>query len=305
MASELVILAGGKGTRLAAVSGRIPKVLVPVGGKPVLQHQLEIAADAGVREVRIFAGYLADNIQRFVGDGSRFGLRIRVDVEAEPLGSAGAVLQALDSLAEHFIVLYGDTMLAIDLRRMMAEHLRRSADLTALVHPNDHPSDSDLVEVDPNGWITAVHPYPHPEGRFFGNLVNAALYVIRRDALRPWGGGAVKRDFAKDVVPSLLGSKARILGYRSTEYIKDMGTPARLAKVEGDWQMGRIRPRNGDFRDAAVFLDRDGTLNIEKGYLRSHEQLELIPGRGDGASPLARCWVSFGCPVEPTRSCQR
>lgn len=153
-------------------------------------------------------------------------------MEAQPLGSAGAVLQALESLAEHFIVFYGDTMLAVDLRRIVGEHLRREVDLTALVHPNDHPADSDLVEINSGGWITAVHSYPHPEGRFFGNLVNAALYVIRRDALRPLGGGSVKRDFAKDVVPSLLKSKARILGYRSTEYIKDMGTPARLAKVE-------------------------------------------------------------------------
>lgn len=278
MVSELIILAGGKGTRLASVAGHIPKALVPIGGKPVLQHQLEIAADAKVRDVRIFAGYLADQIRDFVGDGSRFGLRVRVEVESQPLGSAGAVLQSLDSLAEHFFVLYGDTMLAVDLQSMAREHLRRAADFTALVHPNDHPADSDLVEVDSEGWVTALHPYPHPQDQFFGNLVNAALYVVRRDALRPWGGIALKRDFAKDVLPSLLDSKARIFAYRSAEYIKDMGTPARLAKVERDWHLGRIRRRDSQSREPAVFLDRDGTLNVERGFLRSHGQLELLPG---------------------------
>ncbi len=278
MIQQLVILAGGKGTRLGAITESIPKPLVPVGGKPVLQHQLELAASAGLREVRIFAGHLAGKILAFTGDGERFGLSVRVEVESEPLGSAGAVLQKLDTLAEQFLVLYGDTMLAVDLRRLAEFHLQREADFTAFVHPNDHPQDSDLVEVDPHDRITALHPYPHPPGRFFGNLVNAALYAVRREALRPWAGDAVKRDFAKNVLPDLLSCGARVLGYRSTEYIKDMGTPARLAKVEGDWQCGRIHLHSPEHREPAVFLDRDGTLNEEAGFIRDPAALRLLPG---------------------------
>lgn len=274
----MLILAGGKGTRLSAVAPHVPKALVPVGGKPVLQHHLELAARSGIREVRIFAGHLADQIQAFVGEGSRWGLAIRVEVEAQPLGSAGAVLQHLDGLAEQFLVLYGDTMLAVDLARLAAVHRERGADLTTFVHPNDHPVDSDLVEADGQGWVTALHPYPHPEGRHFGNLVNAALYAIRREALRPWAGQAVKRDFAKDVLPALLAAQGKILAYRSIEYIKDMGTPARLEKVEKDWAAGRIRALDGGSRLAAVFLDRDGTLNRENGHIRHPDQLEILPG---------------------------
>lgn len=281
-----VILAGGKGTRLASVAGDVPKALVPIGGKPVMEHQLELLASAGIRDVRIFAGHLAGKIRDFTGDGSRFGLRVAIEVEDQPLGSAGAVLQKLDSLPEHFLVLYGDTMLAVDLGRFARAHLQRGADLTTFVHPNDHPHDSDLVETDAKGRVTALHPYPHPEGRHFGNLVNAALYAVRREALRPWAGQAVKRDFAKDVLPALLAAGSPIEAYRSTEYIKDMGTPARLAKVSNDWQAGRIHFRGEHHRDPAVFLDRDGTLNVENGFIRSPDQLEIFPGAADALKKL-------------------
>lgn len=278
MISQLVILAGGKGTRLGSIAQAIPKPLVPVAGKPVLQHQLELAASAGITDVRIFAGHLADQIQSFVGDGSRSGLKVLVEVESAPLGSAGAVLEKLDTLAESFLVVYGDTMLAVDLRRFAAEHESQAADFTAFVHPNDHPHDSDLVETDAEGWVTALHPYPHQPGRYYGNLVNAALYAIRRESLRPWAGQTLKRDFAKDVIPMIMAARGSVYACRSTEYIKDMGTPERLEKVERDWSAGRIRLRSEQQLEPAVFLDRDGTLNEENGFIRSPEQLRLLPG---------------------------
>src|ERR1700757_839175 len=98
--NHLVIVAGGRGARLASVIRDLPKVLVPVGGKPVLQHQLELAAATGIEEVTIFAGHLAEKIHAFVGDGSRFGLKVCVVTENEPLGNAGAMLQSLDLLPE-------------------------------------------------------------------------------------------------------------------------------------------------------------------------------------------------------------
>ncbi|MEO8113513.1 MAG: HAD-IIIA family hydrolase [Phenylobacterium sp.] len=276
---HLVILAGGQGTRLAGVMGDVPKVLAPVGGKPVLQHQLELAAAAGVEQVTIFAGHLAPHIERFVGDGARFGLGVRVLVEAQPLGSAGALVAALDQLPEQFLVLYGDVMAAVDLAAIARRHLDQHASLTALAHPNDHPHDSDLLETDVDGWVTAIHPYPHPAGRDFANLVNAALYVIRRDALRPFMGRG-KLDFTKDVIAPLVTGGGRVLVHRSVDYIKDMGTPARLERVEADWQAGRISLADAARRRPAVFLDRDGTLNVERGFLRTAEGLELIPGAG-------------------------
>lgn len=280
MLNHLVITAGGRGLRLASVTGDVPKVLVPVGGKPVLAHQLELASRAGIEEVSIFAGHLAEKIRAFVGDGSRFGLKASVFTEAAPLGNAGAILESLDLLPEHFFVVYGDLMMAVDLQRMARFHLERQADLTILVHPNDHPHDSDLVETDAADWVKAIHAYPHPPNQIFDNLVNGALYVARREALRPWSGVAGKRDFTRNIMPGLIANGGRVLAYRSSEYIKDMGTPSRLETVEADWQAGRITLNHSGKGGPAVFLDRDGTLCVEKGNLRTPEELEMLPRVG-------------------------
>src|SRR5262245_58735186 len=127
---RLVIVAGGKGVRLASVTGDSPKVLTPVGGKPVLQHQVELAAACGVRDVTIFAGHLGHKVAEFVGDGSRFGLAARVMIEKEPLGNAGGLLRELNALADQFFLLYGDVMLAVDFQKMAGAHNRMGADLT-------------------------------------------------------------------------------------------------------------------------------------------------------------------------------
>ena len=258
----------------------LPKALIPVGGKPVLQHQLELARAAGVESVTVFAGYRADKIADFVGDGSRFGLDIRLIVEDTPLGNAGLLVSALDALPEQFFVLYGDVMAAVDLARMGAFHLARGADFTTLVHPNDHPFDSDLLEVDADDRVTAIRPYPHPDGAHFANLVNAALYAVRREALRPFQSAAGgKLDFTKDVLAGLVARGANVLAYRSAEYIKDMGAPARLARVEADWRAGKIR-LGQDRPRPAVFLDRDGTLNDDHPFIARAADLHLLPGAG-------------------------
>jgi D,D-heptose 1,7-bisphosphate phosphatase len=252
-------------------------VLVPIGGKPVLQHQLELASAAGIRHVTICAGHLADSIEAFVAASPAPGLDIRILVEREPKGTAGAVLDALQTFPSHFFVMYGDVMAAIDLRAMAAHHLACEADFTALVHPNDHPHDSDLVETGPGDWIVATHPRPRPAGVDYANLVNAALYVVRRDALASLGVSGGARDFVRDVMTPLVRAGRRVLAHRSAGYIKDMGTPERLRAVDEDWRRGRIGA--GDVRSrAAVFLDRDGTLNAAKGHIRSAGELEILPG---------------------------
>jgi len=275
---HVVIVAGGKGERLAQIFPALPKALVPVGGKPVLAHQLELAARCGLTDATILAGHLSDKIAEFVGDGSAFGLNARIFVETESLGTAGALLQHLATMPENFLVLYGDVMTAVDLARLAEFHLARQADLTCLVHPNDHPLDSDLFEIDECARVTAIHAYPHPADRDFSNLVNAALYAVRRDALSPWASRASKRDFTKDVMSPLIDAGARVFAYRSSEYARDMGTPKRLAQVEADWRAGKIDSARSARAQPAVFLDRDGTLNVEKGGVRRAEELELIPG---------------------------
>jgi D,D-heptose 1,7-bisphosphate phosphatase len=131
-----------------------------------------------------------------------------------------------------------------------------------------------------------VHACPHPPDRFFNNLVNAGIYVVRREALRPWVARSGKQDFTKTLLCGLVKSGGRVLAYRSNEYAKDMGTPDRLQRVESDWQKGKIGFGQANRVRPAIFLDRDGTLNVEKGFLSNHESLELIAGAGEALKTL-------------------
>src|ERR1700677_1465042 len=123
----------------------------------------------------------------------------------------------------------GDTILAVDLTRFWAwHHAVPGADVSLFLHPNDHPHDSDLVEIEETGRIVAFHAYPHPAEAWLPNLVNAALYVVRRESPRAWVDSAGPLDFAKDLFPRMLAAGAKLRGYASPEYIKDAGTPERL-----------------------------------------------------------------------------
>ncbi|MFP8877448.1 MAG: HAD-IIIA family hydrolase, partial [Myxococcota bacterium] len=285
---QLAILAGGLGTRLAAQLGGRPKPLADVAERPVLEHQLELAGKYGFQDVQLLIHHGAEAIQSRLGDGARFDLRINYHVEREPLGTAGAVLAVLPRLAPRFLVLYGDTILDVDLERFWNWHESRGGGVSLFVHPNDHPHDSDLVEVDADHRVRAFHAHPHDSDHYFANRVNAALYVIDRDVLSPWAPAQAKQDFAQSLFPDMLAAGVPFHAYQSREYIKDMGTPERLAKVEGDLGSGLVERLAWRNPCPAVFLDRDGTLNEERGHLSRPEQLELLPGAAGAVRRLNR-----------------
>ena len=283
---QALILAGGLGTRLRARLGDLPKPMIPIAGRPLLEHQIELCRRHDFTDILIFACYRADLIEAHFGDGGRWGVRIAYVLEREPLGTAGAVLAGFDRLADEFAVLYGDTMLNVDLTRLAEAHARSQADATLLLHPNNHPLDSDLVETDAAGWVTAFHNRPHPADRWFQNLVNAGLYMLTKSALTPWVGGGVKLDFGKDLFPALLRGGARLLGYNSPEYIKDIGTPERYDKICAEFARGVVESSSLATAQRAVFLDRDGTLIADKDCLRSADGLELLPGVAEAVREL-------------------
>lgn len=288
---QLVILAGGKGTRLKERLGDLPKPMIPIAGKPLLEHQVELAKKYGFDDLVFFVHYRADLIEQYFGDGRKFGVRIRYVVEREPLGTAGAVLADFEQLAARFVVVYGDTMVNVDLQRLWTAHEQHRADATLLLHPNDHPLDSDLVEVNAESRIIAFHNRPHPEGVWRQNLVNAGLYVIEKSALEPFHSTRNPQpktllDFGKDLFPAMLGRGAGLLGYNSPEYIKDIGTPQRYDRICSEFASGVIARSSFATPQRAVFLDRDGTLVPDKDCLRSAEGLELLPGAAEALHEL-------------------
>jgi histidinol-phosphate phosphatase family protein len=286
--ANVAILAGGQGTRLASRSGGLPKPMVPILNKPVLQYQIELCKRHGFTNIALLVHHRHEAIFNYFGDGSAFGVKIIYAIEEEPRGTSGALRDALPNLADRFLLLYGDTFMDVDLRMLWMAHSTSGAVGTLFLHPNDHPNDSDLVEIDTNGTVRAILPYPHPQNREVRNLVNAALYVLDREGLEDVTPAEGKADIAKDMFPRMLGIGRSLYGYVSSEYIKDMGTPERLDKVECDLVVGLPELLSGRHLRSAVFLDRDGTINREIAHLSSPDHLELLPGSAAAIRRLNR-----------------
>lgn len=279
MIRQAVILAGGKGTRLASRLGGRPKSLVDIDGQPLLARQLDALRDARFLDVLVLVQHAKDQIEEFVAGYDAGLMTIRLIEDGEPKGTGGCVLAAWEQLAERFLVIYGDTLFDIDLARFIARHCEAGADATLFVHPNDHPYDSDLVGVDDRGWVSGFHPAPHPPGHHLRNLVNAALYAVQRDAIAA-ARHFTTCDFVKDIFPAMLDAGRRILAYSSFEYIKDIGTPDRLDVAVGHLRTGKVARSRLSHPQQAIFFDRDGTLNVERGLVLSPAALELDEGAG-------------------------
>jgi len=277
---QAVILAGGKGTRLKSITGDLPKPMVSILGAPLLQHLIEQCVAYDIVDIKLLVSYRKEAIEDYFGDGSQYGVSIQYIVEDIPRGTAGALIDALPELDEQFLVVYGDTFFDIDLSSFWNFHQNQAGDISIFLHPNDHPHDSDLVEVDPSFQVLKIHPYPH-DSQWRQNLVNAALYMINKSALKGIDFVLDRPDIAKDLFPLMLESGKKLYGYISTEYIKDMGMPKRLSKVERDIDSGKVKLLKKQTPKMAIFIDRDGTINQEVNHLSSQDQFELLDGVGE------------------------
>jgi len=276
------ILAGGKGTRFKEITEDIlPKPMVNIAGKPILQHQIEFLARNNVNKIILSVGYKAKIIKDYFKEGNKFGVSIIYSEESTPLGTAGALKYAESlfnrEIEEDILVIYGDIIFDINLEKMLNFHKCHNGLGTLFMHPNDHPDDSDLLEVNKNNKIIKFIPKPHSEIRDYRNLVNAGIYILKPELLQyiPY---KQKLDFGKDIFPKMIATKKSLYAYNSPEYVKDVGTANRYREVEKDILSSKVYRRNLKNKQKVIFLDRDGVLNKEVDLLYKPEQLELIFG---------------------------
>lgn len=292
---NVAILAGGEGTRLKVRTGKSPKPMALILGKPVLEYQIELCRFHGFRRIALLVRYEYETIWSYFGDGQKWGVELLYCVERYPRGTAGALADALVNLESRFIVLYGDTYADVDLNAITRSHDESGALGTILLHPNDHPEDSDLVEIDSAMRVVAVHPYPRSIDTLHANLVNAGLYVLQRDALLNVVSTTTASDLAKHAFPAMLRAGMFLHAYVTPEYIKDMGTPERLDKVEHDLRMGVPERLSSRGSRQAIFLDRDGTINAEVHHLRSSGDLKLQAGASDAIRQINSAGILALC----------
>ena len=277
-------MAGGRGTRISELFPDIPKPLIPINNTPVLEREIIFLRNQGFTDIILTIGYMAEKIQKYFGNGEKWGVNISYFVEDKPLGNAGALF-FLD-LKEDFLLLNADAVFDVDFNRMVAFHKQHGGLVTLFTHPNSHPYDSGLIVAGENGKVEKWLAKEDERPKYYKNRVNAGLHVISPKALGMSGikkediGDGRKVDLDRQILKPLCGTGAMFC-YDSPEYVKDMGTPERFHQVEEDFKKGTVQAKNLKNKQKAIFLDRDGTINKYVGFLRKEEEFELLPGVAD------------------------
>lgn len=272
-------MAGGKGTRLRAVTNdEIPKPMAPVAGKPILQWQIERLREQEVQDIVLITGHQGEKIRSFFGDGVDFDVHIQYIEESVPLGTAGSLSLLMPLLKdEDFFLVFGDVLFDIDLSRMLKFHRKNQAVATLFVHPNSHPCDSDLVICGSDGQVKGFDSKYNVRTGWYHNCVNAGFYILNKSVCQRIPT-PTKIDLEKELLPEMIASKVPVYAYRSSEYIKDIGTVERIMQAEKELKSGFVTRRSLRKKQKAIFLDRDGTVNRENGLIYKEEQFVLEDG---------------------------
>lgn len=271
--NQAVIVCGGLGTRLSAEDINVPKCLIDIGGKSVLQHQIESLSTAGYTQALLLLGSQAVKITDYlVSMPVPLGFEIAVRRESVRLGTGGAIVNALDLLDDRFLVIYGDIFVDLDFSQI-ARSLDEGIELSILTRPSNHMFDSNLVTMDVYGLVTNFKMKPHGEHAVLRNRAITGIYAVRRSCITALSEKFTANfDFDSEGLPYLLSEGFRIGQTANPGIVCDIGTSDRillareiLSKQDGK----KFRP--------TIYLDRDGVINRPAGHISDPESFEIYP----------------------------
>ena len=275
---KAVIMAGGKGTRIASVNSDVPKPMIPIDGKPILEYQINALASQGCTDIVLVIGHLGHVLRDYFADGSKWNVNLTYVEESTPLGTAGALYYLKDKIDSDFLLLNGDVIFDIDIKRFLSFHVAQGTVATILTHPNSHPYDSGIIVADQDGRATNWLHKEDPR-TWYRNRVNAGLHMLSH-RIFAYFPDLQKRDLDRDILKPLIAQRELSI-YDSPEYIKDMGTPDRYYSVIEDIHTGKVSSKNLSRKQKAIFLDRDGTINKYVGFLTDIDAFELLDGAAE------------------------
>ena len=263
---KVVILVGGEGTRLRPLTFNTVKAMVPVLNRPFMEHMIRYLSSHGVDDIILALCYLPEPIERHLGDGSRFGVRLTYVIEESPLGTAGAVKNAESCLDSVFLVFNGDIFTDIDLRAMLSFHRQREAKVTIALTPVEDPTAYGLIETEVDGRVKRFLEKPSWD-EVTTNLINAGIYILDREVLQDVPPNTHFM-FEHHLFPGLLAKGVSVYGYFTDAYWIDIGTPEKYLQLHRDLLLGKststlckeIRDKEGT-RRAESFIHP--TANIE------------------------------------------
>jgi mannose-1-phosphate guanylyltransferase/phosphomannomutase len=236
---KAVVMAGGEGSRLRPLTSRQPKPLVPVAGRPIMEHILLHLRRHQMRDVIATVQYLGASIRNYFGDGSEQGVSLTYSVEDSPLGTAGSVMLARQQLLEPFLVISGDALTDIDLGAAIRFHREHRALATIVLKPVPNPLEYGVVVVDEGGAVQRFIEKPS-WGEVISDLANTGIYILDPavfDFFRP----GEPTDWSGDVFPKLLKQGEPVFGWVTSGYWEDVGNHAAYVKANFDCLEGRVK----------------------------------------------------------------
>src|SRR2546427_220746 len=257
---KAVVMAGGEGSRLRPLTSGIPKPLVPVVGKPVMEHILRLLRKHGITDVVVTLQYLGSAIRDYFGDGSDFGVDITYVVEDSPLGTAGSVKNAQEFLDEPFIVISGDALTDIDLGAVMRYHQEKGAAATIVLTSVPNPLEFGVVITNPDGTIKRFLEKPS-WGEVFSDQVNTGIYIIEPKVLDMMPPATVV-DWSSDVFPKMLANAMPLYGHLVPGYWCDIGNIQTYYQANWDALEGRVDVEiSGERRHGNVWIGEGSTID--------------------------------------------
>lgn len=232
--TKAILLVGGKGTRLAPLTDATPKPMLKVAGKPVTEHQIVKAREAGITHLVLATSYLAEVFEPYFGDGSRFGISITYAVEKEPLGTGGAIANAADQLElshnESILIFNGDVLSGHDLKAQIALHQKHNADVTLYLTRVEDPRAYGCVPLNSEGRVLEfLEKMENP----IADTINAGCYIFNSGALAMIPRNTVV-SVEREIFPALLDEDFDVFGYHDGRYWIDMGTPQSFVRASRD-----------------------------------------------------------------------
>ncbi|HEY9059272.1 MULTISPECIES: sugar phosphate nucleotidyltransferase [Oscillospiraceae] len=242
---KALFLAGGLGTRLKPITDDLPKPMVPIMGKPLLERNIENLKKHGVDEIVLSTCYKPHKIEKYFEDGRKLGVKISYISEDVPLGTAGAIKNAQRFFNDTFLVFNADILSDIDISEMIRFHKEKGALATIAVTQVDNPSAYGVIEHDKNGFVTAFKEKPQPH-ESSSNLINAGVYIFEPQLLDEIPSGRAV-SIERETYPLLLQKGFKIAVYNRCSYWLDLGTPEKYLKAHNDILEGNLQIGNHDF----------------------------------------------------------
>ena len=263
---EIAILIGGKGSRVKKISKKIPKAFLKIGSHSIIDHQLKQLSKLKKKIFLISNRKISKYHNRLRNKYKN--INFKIFEESTPLGTGGCLKVLQDFNNDCYLIIMGDLIFNINFRKFYSFHKKNKSDFTILAHPNDHPFDSDLLEINERNQLIEFHNKPHKKNDL-GNLSSSGIFLINKKIFKFIKTNKFQ-DLSKDILPKLLKKKIKIFAYNTREYVKDVGTPKRINLVKKQIKTKKFINGNINKKLPAIFLDRDGVINKE--YLYKHYQ---------------------------------